>query len=81
VRDRLVEATRCEAARQLPQGVQPDHHARLAQERADVMRPPPHVPGGHERHPGYAAPQGKERRLLPGKHQVRHISDNTLMAV
>jgi hypothetical protein len=56
VRDRLVEAAGREVPGELPQRVQPDDHTRLAQERADVDRPPPHkgnlarVPERHARH-------------------------------
>jgi hypothetical protein len=44
VRDRRGEPSRREVPGQLPQRVQPDHNARLAQERADVN--PPSQPRG-----------------------------------
>ncbi|MGD0699491.1 MAG: hypothetical protein ABSA02_06370 [Trebonia sp.] len=79
MRDGLLVAALGEVPRELPQRVQRDHHARLAQERAG-MQPPPPCPGDaaevHQQHPGRAKSKRQQCRLLPGEHEVRHAFDN-----
>jgi hypothetical protein len=83
VRDRLLVAALREVPRQLPQRVQPDHHARLAQERADVHPPPPRpgdAPEVQEQHPGRAKSKRQQCPLLPREHEVRHDLHNNRAA-
>jgi hypothetical protein len=61
-----------QVARQLPQGVERDHQAGLAQEGAGPSRPASGVAGVHEQHARPGQPDSQQGRLLPGEHEVRH---------
>jgi hypothetical protein len=87
---RARESAGGQVARQLPQRVERDHQAGLAQEGAGPSRPasgaagpspaadpPGGMAGVHEQHTRPAQPDSQQRRLLPVEHEVRHGRANS----